>query len=63
MYKLKEHQWNLISKGYRSLHTAAPQYWNSLPDDVGNNELDLNNSMKRLKTFLCKSAFFIGVAE
>ena len=60
MYKLKEHQWKL--KGCRSFHVAAPCYWNSLPDDVHNIELDLNDFKKRLKTFLFKSAF-VGAAQ
>ena len=62
MYKLKEPQWKLKSKGYQSFHVAAPRYWNSLPDDVHNIELDLNDFKKRLKTFLFKSAF-IGVQQ
>ena len=57
MYKLKEHQWKLKSKGYRSFHIAAPHCWNSLPDDVHTMELDLSDFNKRLKTFLFKSAF------
>ena len=39
MYKLKEPRLKLKSKG--CFHVAAPRYWNSLPDDVRNIELDL----------------------
>ena len=62
MYKLKEHQWKLKSKRYQSFHVAVPRYWNSLPDDVRNIELDLNDFKKILNTFLFKSAF-VGVAQ
>ena len=51
MYKEKEHQWKLRSKGYQSFHVAAPCYWNSLRDDVRNIELDLNDFKKKLKFF------------
>ena len=43
-----------------SFHVAAHSYWNSLPNDVHNIELDLNAFKKRFKTFLFKSTF-IGV--
>ena len=46
MFKLKEPQWKLKSKGYRSFHVAALCYWNSLPDDVRSIELDLNDFKK-----------------
>ena len=46
----------------RSFCVAAPRYWNSLPDDVCNIDLDLNDLKKRLKTFLFASAF-IGVVQ
>ena len=48
MYKLKEHQWKLKSKGYRSCHIAALRYWNSPSGDVRNIELNLNDFTKRL---------------
>ena len=62
MYKLKEPRWKLKSKGYRYFCVAAPHYWNSLPDDVCNIELDLNDFKKILKTFLFKSVF-VGVNQ
>ena len=58
MYNLKEHRWDTDI-----FYVAALRYWNSLPDDGRNIELDLNNFKKRLKTFLFKSVFFIGVAQ
>ena len=57
MFKLKEHRWKLKSNGYRSLHITAPCYWNSLPANVCNIELDLNDFKKRLNTFLFYAVF------
>ena len=53
MYKLKEPRWKLKSKGYRSFHVAAPRYWNNLPDDVHNIELDLNDFKKSKTGIVC----------
>ena len=59
VYKLKEHRWKLKSKDSRSFYVAAPRYWNSLPDDIRDIKLNLNEFKKRLKTFLFKSAFLL----
>ena len=53
------HRWKLKSKGSRSFYVAAPRYWNSLPDDIRDIKLNLNEFKKRLKTFLFKSAFLL----
>ena len=42
-----------------SFYVAAPRYWNSLPDDIRDIKLNLNEFKKRLKTFLFKSAFLL----
>ena len=46
MYQQQEHRQKLKSKGYQFFHVAAPRYWNSLPDDTCNIELDLKHLLE-----------------
>ena len=56
-YILKEERSKLKTMGNRAFAIAAPRHWNSLPDDLRDIQLNINDFKKKLKTFLFRMAY------
>ena len=54
---LNQPRYKLHTMGRRAFSIAGPTLWNSLPDDVRNVELSVDQFKKKLKTYLFEEHF------
>ena len=50
--------YNLKQCGYRAFAVSAPRLWNTLPDNIRDQNLPIESFKKHLKTHLFREAYF-----